>query len=363
MIGIVIGVVVIVVIAGVILHGKMQSDSPRKEQTEGQTKEQTREQVKDQAKEKADMQPAKAKAAAGMQTGKTGRESTGPKEASEAVPAAAGKADEKAAGQAEIREAAGEKDDPAQAKELEKRQRAQAAAEERNLKGELYRFLNHGLQVLYTAYNDDAWEQTEVLGTVSPALYEKMDEMTDKLPTVTKKLLTEYLACMEFGQTAENAAEDAGTKEAKEEEALCAFVKDRDRLKEAFLKCMMPFYPFYYEELKKGGLRHTALLAPDTLRLYHQLTGKNFRPGYRNRYKSGVRAFEWEKNRYRIFAENGDLLCDAVFEDGKIVSGTGRSTERDPKNPDWNIVREGEWKEGVFTERTVRYEYRKPVNI
>lgn len=38
---------------------------------------------------------------------------------------------------------------------------------------------------------------------------------------------------------------------------------------------MMPFYPYYYKQLSEGGLRHTALLQPNTLRLFQQLTGKS----------------------------------------------------------------------------------------
>ena len=105
---------------------------------------------------------------------------------------------------------------------------------------------------------------------------------------------------------------------------LVGYVNDIEKLKQVFLQFMMPFYPYYYKQLSEGGLRHTALLQPNTLRLFQQLTGKKFRPGYRNRYTTGVRAFEWDKNRYKVYGKDGKLLCDAIFGTDGIIEGYGQ---------------------------------------
>ena len=135
----------------------------------------------------------------------------------------------------------------------------------------------------------------------------------------------------------------------------------KEQLKKAFLQFMMPFYPYYYKQLSEGGLRHTALLQPNTLRLFQQLTGKKFRPGYRNRYTTGVRAFEWDKNRYKVYGKDGKLLCDAIFGTDGIIEGYGQKKYTDETHPDWNIVEEGNWENGTFEGGILRYEYKRPV--
>ena len=82
---------------------------------------------------------------------------------------------------------------------------------------------------------------------------------------------------------------------------------------------------------------------------------------YRNRYNTGVRAFEWDKDRYKVYQKDGQLLCDAVFSADGIVDGYGQKKYSDEKHPDWNIVEEGNWKKGVFQGKTLRYEYKKSV--
>ena len=142
---------------------------------------------------------------------------------------------------------------------------------------------------------------------------------------------------------------------------LTGYIKDRQKLRRVFLQFMIPFYPYYYKQLSEGGLRHTALLHPATLRLFRQLSGKKFRQGYRNRYTTGVRAFEWDKNRYKVYQKDGKLLCDAIFDADGIVDGYGQKRYSDKEHPDWNIVEEGYWKEGVFQNGILRYEYKKSV--
>ena len=159
-------------------------------------------------------------------------------------------------------------------------------------------------------------------------------------------MVKEYFTCVDFRE---------------EEGKLVGYVNDIEKLKQVFLQFMMPFYPYYYKELSEGGLRYTALLHPNTLRLFQQLTGKKFRPGYRNRYTTGVRAFEWDKDRYKVYGKDGRLLCDAVFDSDGIKEGYGQKKYLDKQHPDWNIVEEGTWKEGVFQSEILRYEYKKSV--
>ncbi|MFR9000935.1 MAG: hypothetical protein ACLVIY_11680, partial [Anaerobutyricum soehngenii] len=41
--------------------------------------------------------------------------------------------------------------------------------------------------------------------------------------------------------------------------------------------------------------------------------------------------------------------------------GYGQKKYLDKQHPDWNIVEEGTWKEGVFQSGILRYEYKKSV--
>ena len=235
--------------------------------------------------------------------------------------------------------------------EIEEKQEAKLAEkmdfrEKNKQKEQLYYYINHELQTLYIAYNKGEWDSLQKLGEISTVLYKEKEAIVEGLPSFTGAMVKEYFSCIDF----------------KEEDGkMVAYVKDKEKLKKAFLQFMMPFYPYYYKQLSEGGLRHTALLQPNTLRLFQQLTGKKFRPGYRNRYSTGVRAFEWDKDRYRVYEKGGKLLCDAVFGTDGITDGYGQKKYTDEIHPDWNIVEEGNWKDGTFEGGILRYEYKKPV--
>jgi hypothetical protein len=214
--------------------------------------------------------------------------------------------------------------------------------EKNRQKEQLYYYINHELQTLFAAYNKGEWK----LGDMSSTLYKEKESIIEGLPSFTGTMVKEYFSCIDFK---------------KEEEKAVCYVKDKEQLKKAFLQFMMPFYPYYYKQLSEGGLRHTALLQPNTLRLFQQLTGKKFRPGYRNRYTTGVRAFEWDKNRYKVYGKDGKLLCDAIFGTDGIIEGYGQKKYTDETHPDWNIVEEGNWENGTFEGGILRYEYKKPV--
>ena len=218
--------------------------------------------------------------------------------------------------------------------------------EKNRQKEQLYYYINHELQTLFAAYNKGEWNQLEKLGDMSSTLYKEKESIIEGLPSFTGTMVKEYFSCIDFK---------------KEEEKAVCYVKDKEQLKKAFLQFMMPFYPYYYKQLSEGGLRHTALLQPNTLRLFQQLTGKKFRPGYRNRYTTGVRAFEWDKNRYKVYGKDGKLLCDAIFGTDGIIEGYGQKKYTDETHPDWNIVEEGNWENGIFEGGILRYEYKRPV--
>lgn len=213
-------------------------------------------------------------------------------------------------------------------------------------KEQLYHYMTQELQNLVCVYNKEEWSQLKKLGEISQKLYKEKNDIIEGLSTITGRMVKEYFTCVDFRE---------------EEGKLVGYVNDIEKLKQVFLQFMMPFYPYYYKELSEGGLRYTALLHPNTLRLFQQLTGKKFRPGYRNRYSTGVRAFEWDKDRYKVYGKDGRLLCDAVFDSDGIKEGYGQKEYLDKQHPDWNIVEEGTWKEGVFQSGILRYEYKKSV--
>ena len=213
-------------------------------------------------------------------------------------------------------------------------------------KEQLYHYMTQELQNLVCVYNKEEWSQLKKLGEISQELYKEKNDIIEGLSTITGRMVKEYFTCVDFRE---------------EEGKFVGYVNDIEKLKQVFLQFMMPFYPYYYKELSEGGLRYTALLHPNTLRLFQQLTGKKFRPGYRNRYSTGVRAFEWDKDRYKVYGKDGRLLCDAVFDSDGIKEGYGQKKYLDKQHPDWNIVEEGTWKEGVFQSGILRYEYKKSV--
>ena len=178
-------------------------------------------------------------------------------------------------------------------------------------KEQLYHYMTQELQNLVCVYNKEEWSQLKKLGEISQELYKEKNDIIEELSTITGRMVKEYFTCVDFRE---------------EEGKLVGYVNDIEKLKQVFLQFMIPFYPYYYKELSEGGLRYTALLHPNTLRLFQQLTGKKFRPGYRNRYSTGVRAFEWDKDRYKVYGK--DCLLYTSHEDyiyAAIVTGSKTS--------------------------------------
>lgn len=218
-------------------------------------------------------------------------------------------------------------------------------------KKELYQYLNQSVKKMYQFYRKDQWDKLLVLGIPSGSVRELYAEIKKTLPEHLNQLLDRYFACLDLdGKPAVEGEEgvEPGT------------VKDQKELKLVFQKMMLPFYPVYYKEVEE--LRHTALLSRMMLELFHLLTGKKFRLGYKNRYGNGVTAFRWNKEVFQVFDKEGNLLCDASFQDGKVWDGYAVLPADDYDDEDWELYRKGMWKEGAFVDGTLQYIYKKVCN-
>ncbi len=210
-------------------------------------------------------------------------------------------------------------------------------------KKELYQYLNQTLRKMFQLYRKGQWKRFKHAGVPTQRVQNYYDQIKKSLPAPAGKLLDRYFACIE--------AEG-------DEETPAGTVLDSERLRQVFLDMAMPFYPVYYDKL--DGIRYTTLLNQTTLNLFHRLTGKKFRMGYKNRYKSGVTAYRWTGDRFEVYTEDGEKLCDAVFKDGKVWEGYAVLPGDKPADRNWDLMQEGEFKEGCFVEGTLHYIYKKP---
>ena len=202
-------------------------------------------------------------------------------------------------------------------------------------KKELYQYLNQTMNALYKADQSNSWDSLKPLGEPSGKALEVLDKVQEELPDTLWKLLVPFLE-------EDSRREPAG-------------------LKPAFLSMLLPFYPVFSDQF--GQFRYNTFLNKSALDLYRRLTGRKYRLGYRNRYPDGQTAFEWKGDRYKVYDDKGELLCDAVFQDGKIRDGYALTEEKDDQDPDWMIVRKGCYTEGQFTEKACEYRYRKPIGL
>lgn len=234
-------------------------------------------------------------------------------------------------------------------KEPEKEDPAVTAA-----KKELYQYLNQSIKKMYQFYRKDQWEKLTVLGAPSSSVNEQYVKILGTLPAHLKKLLEDYFACIDLKGKPAPEGEEAAV------EIAPGTITDPAELKNVFLQMMLPFYPVYYKEVAE--LRHTSLLNQSTLELFHRLTGKKYRLGYKNRYGTGVTAFRWKKDAYQVYDRDGQLLCDAVFQNGKVWDGYAILKVDDYGEGEWDLYRKGMWKQGEFTDGTLQYIYKKPCN-
>lgn len=210
-------------------------------------------------------------------------------------------------------------------------------------KKELYQYLTQVIKKMFLVYRKKSWDTCTRLQTPPDTVMEHYDTIRQSLTPQSAKILDDFFRCITLE---EEEAERRGE------------VRDPDKLKEVFLQMVLPFYPVYVEQL--DGLRYTALLNQTVLNLFHRLTGKKFRVGYKNRYPSGVIAYRWSGERYQVYDQEGTMLCDAVFRDGRVWDGFARvPAEEQETEDDWTVVQAGTFQAGVFVDGRLQYIYRK----
>ena len=195
---------------------------------------------------------------------------------------------------------------------------------------------------MFLQYRRGSFHTFTRMSVPSESVQKHYDKIRQSLTPQSAVILDDLFACIDM----------EGNEEKKPGE-----VRDPEKLKSVFVRMTLPFYPVYYDKL--DGVRYTSLLNQTMLNLFHRLTGKKFRLGYKNRYPSGVTAYRWNGNRYQVYAQDGSMLCDAVFQDGKVWEGFARRPEEGPGEEDWELVRAGTFREGAFVDGTLQYIYRK----
>ena len=222
-------------------------------------------------------------------------------------------------------------------------------------KKELYRYLNQVVKKMFQYYRRDNWDKLTRVGMPPEEVQKYYPTIKETLPAKAVELLDAYESCIDWKGDEEHAP---------------GRIVEQEKLKETFLNMVLPFYPVYYREL--DGIRYTSLLNQTMHNLFHRLTGRKFRMGYKNRYENGVSAYRWEGERFQVYREDGTMLCDAVFRQGKVWEGyavlpvetEGAFTVKDgegvkEQEKDWHLVQKGVFHEGVFQDGTLHYNYQK----
>lgn len=208
---------------------------------------------------------------------------------------------------------------------------------------ELYQYLTQAVKKMFACYRKGNWDKLTRMPAPSEKILKHYDAIKASVTPQSAVIMDDLFSSVEKTGTEET---EPGT------------VTDPEKLRETFLHMVLPFYPVYYDKL--DGVRYTALLNQTVLNLFHRLTGKKFRLGYRNRYRSGVTAYRWEGSRYQVFSEDGVMLCDAEFKDGRVWNGFARvPVQDDCREKDWERIRVGQFREGEFTDGAVQYVYKK----
>lgn len=219
-------------------------------------------------------------------------------------------------------------------------------------KKDMFDYLNQVLKKMAYHHRKGKWKQLKYLGLPGETTMEYYERMIADLKPRSAQTMKDLFGCLDL--TRAEKSEDPEAEQPKE-----GIITDREKLLEVFLSMMLPFYPVYYREM--NTVRYSALLDFSTLDIFHQLTGKRYRVGYKNRHKSGAMAFERNKNIYKVFDENNQMLCDASFKDGRVWDGYAMIKDREASSHEWEVVSKGFYQEGEFTGSTISYTYRKPV--
>lgn len=201
----------------------------------------------------------------------------------------------------------------------------------------LYYWLNNLAKQMFYHYRNDKWNTFVAVEPFEESDF-SIDKIKENLGKQECKLLDDILA---------NVFLTSGN------------VENAEGLKEVFFDMILPFYPQYYYVFE-NDIRYTAFLNKKTLNLFHQLSGKKFRVGYRNRFSTGVTGFEWTGDQYRVYQKDGTLVCDATFKDHKLYDGYGSVRVDEQADEDWKIEKTGLWKEGSFVSGKMHYIYQKP---
>lgn len=202
----------------------------------------------------------------------------------------------------------------------------------------VYYWLNAAVKQMFYYYRNEKWNELTELDVLESGSNISLDTVKASLGEREKALFDRILQCVSM--------EDGS-------------VKDQEALKAVFFDMVMPFYPVYYY-IFGNDIRYTAFLNKNVLNMFHQLSGKKFRLGYRNRYASGVTAFAWEGDQYKVFRKDGSMVCDAVFKDHVLYHGFGTTRLAELSDGEWEVEKTGTWNQGSFVDGTVHYLYQRP---
>lgn len=206
----------------------------------------------------------------------------------------------------------------------------------------LYQYLNQAIKKMFQYYQKDKWGSLHHFSAPPEEIIKYLKDIYATLPDSCTAMVKQFFSCINMQETEEQPA---------------GIITDLNHLKEVFESMMLPFYPVYYKDL--GELRYSTLLNQTMLKLFHCLTGKKFRMGFRNRYGNGVTSYTWAGEQYKVYDESGRMLCDACFRDGALWEGFGILPCDDFSDTDWDLIQEGYFHEGVFADGTLHYIYGK----
>lgn len=305
----------------------------------------------------------------------------------------------KKSGQKEGKEQKGIKDLQVDAVEMKrKKEPVREAPEVTAAKKELYQYLTQVIKRMFMHYRRGSWDKLTRINVPSDEVQKYYDKIRQSLTSQSVSILDDFFACIDMeggeesrpeeeqsqpgkkdsqpeneesrpegeqsqpenkGNQPESEQSQPENKESQPESKRdrTGAVRDPEGLRKVFQRMVLPFYPVYYDKL--DGIRYTSLLNQTMLNMFHRLTGKKFRLGYKNRYRSGVTAYRWEGNRYQVYMEDGTKLCDAVFQDGKVWDGYACIPVEEQKDGDWEMIQAGTFRDGVFVDGALQYIYRK----
>ncbi len=263
----------------------------------------------------------------------------------------------KKSGQEEGKEQNGIKDLQVDAVEMKrKKEPVREAPEVTAAKKEFYHYLTQVIKRMFMHYRRGSWDKLTQINVPSDEVQKYYDKIRQSLTSQSVSILDDFFACIDNEGDEESQPEkEESQPESKKDRT--GVVRDPEGLRKVFQRMVLPFYPVYYDKL--DGIRYTSLLNQTMLNMFHRLTGKKFRLGYKNRYRSGVTAYRWEGNRYQVYMEDGTKLCDAVFQDGKVWDGYACIPVEEQKDGDWEMIQAGTFRDGVFVDGALQYIYRK----